>query len=296
MKLVNVLMSTYNGHKYIREQIDSILNQTYQDIKLYIRDDGSTDNTIQIIQEYVNNPKVIIIKGKNIGYGSSFMQLLSIANEGDFWAFSDQDDVWEKDKLERAVKKLNEMEKNAPNMYFHSFLQTDHALNMINVYEVAFDNYSFQKAITECVHLGFATVFNRKLRDKVLQGVDIDIVSHDWWVEMVVMAFGNVYYDRYIGAKHRRLKDSVSSNKLKKRLEWFGTALKGESEIHKLTRAFGHVYKDELNATDSKVLDLFVYDGYSFIKAIKKVCYLQRWRSSCVSELSLRFLMLLGKI
>lgn len=289
-------MSTYNGKKYVREQIDSILNQTYQDLKLYIRDDGSTDDTIQIIQEYDSNPKVIIIKGENIGYGPSFMQLLSIANEGDFWAFSDQDDVWENDKLERAVTKLSEMGEKTPNMYFHGFSQTDELLNTIDEYKEVFNNYSFQKAITECIHLGFATVFNRKLRDKVLQGNVTNIVSHDWWVEMVVMAFGHVYYDSYIGAKHRRLEDSVSSNKLKKRIEWFCSALKNESEIHKLTKSFWNVYGNELGETDKNTLNLFVYDRYNLIKALKKACYPQRWRSSCLSEISLRLLMLLGKL
>ncbi len=294
--MVNVIMSTYNGEKYIEEQIDSILNQSYRDIKLYIRDDGSTDGTLDVLKLYKNDPRVCIYLGDNVGYGPSFMHLLKIADQGDYWAFSDQDDLWEKDKLQHAVEKLSQIEMGKPAMYFHKYLLTNQDLSPICLSRDSFDDYSFQKAITECVHLGFSTVMNKSLRKKMLQNENVDIVSHDWWAEMVVMAFGVVCYDEYIGAKHRRLENSVSSEKLKKRIDWFFKSMYEEPEIRKLTRCFHQVYDKELGENDKQVLDLFVSEKYSIIKSIKKACFPKRWRSSIMSEISIRFLMLIGKI
>lgn len=94
MKVI-VLMSTYNGEKYLKEQIDSILNQVKVEVFLMIRDDGSSDNTIAILKEYERqNRNIKIIKGKNIGVGNSFMQLLYNSAEAEYYAFADQDDVW----------------------------------------------------------------------------------------------------------------------------------------------------------------------------------------------------------
>ena len=101
---VAVLMSTYNGEKYIKEQIDSILLQKGVDVKLYIRDDGSVDNTCNIINEYDDNRIVLISDGRNLGAGVSFFTLLKYVVDIDkaieFFAFSDQDDFWFPNKIE----------------------------------------------------------------------------------------------------------------------------------------------------------------------------------------------------
>ena len=93
---VAVLMSTYNGEKYIRDQIDSILSQIKVNVTLFIRDDGSTDSTVKIITQYTEKySNIKFWVGENIGVGNSFMQLLySLTDEFDYYAFSDQDDIW----------------------------------------------------------------------------------------------------------------------------------------------------------------------------------------------------------
>ena len=98
---VAILLATYNGEKYLREQIDSILKQNGVDLTLYVRDDGSTDGTIDLLKEYVVNTKAVKLDiGKNLGVGNSFMQLLyDCPNDFDFYAFSDQDDIWDENKL-----------------------------------------------------------------------------------------------------------------------------------------------------------------------------------------------------
>ena len=87
-------MSTYNGEAFVAEQLESIINQTYKNIEIVIRDDGSSDNTVGIIKEYqkkYNNIK--LYEGKNVGFVKSFFELLSLA-KADYYSYADQDDVW----------------------------------------------------------------------------------------------------------------------------------------------------------------------------------------------------------
>ena len=105
-KKVDVLMATYNGEKYVEEQIESILNQTYQNIQLIISDDCSTDNTRQILEKYEKNNKIkIFYQNQNLGYIKNFEFLLKQV-ENDLYMLSDQDDVWKKEKNKKTIEKL----------------------------------------------------------------------------------------------------------------------------------------------------------------------------------------------
>ena len=105
LPVVSVLMSTYNGEAFIREQIDSILNQKGVTVQLMIRDDGSADNTISICREYTEkNENVSFLEGTNLGVGGSFLELLKRAPRAGYYAYADQDDIWLEDKLARAVE------------------------------------------------------------------------------------------------------------------------------------------------------------------------------------------------
>ena len=107
---VAVLMSTYNGKKFIREQIESILNQKGDYlIDLWVRDDGSTDGTQEILEEYASQKKLKMYKGYNLGPALSFLDLLKQCWDYDYYAFSDQDDYWNSDKIKIGVNSLKEM-------------------------------------------------------------------------------------------------------------------------------------------------------------------------------------------
>ena len=296
MDVVNVLISTYNGEAYIKEQIDSVLTQTYPAVKIYVRDDGSQDGTLEILRKYQVLGKIELIEGNNVGYGRSFMDLLRRTQDGDYWAFCDQDDVWDSKKIENAVEKIRTLPQEEPNMYFHNFSVTDEFLEEQSVYRNRIPEYSFSMAITECLHLGFATVINQPFRNMMLRA-DIDRIStHDWWAELIVMEFGNLYTDDYIGAKHRRIDASVSSSNLSTRVKWFWKALKGNAEIRNVTAMFLQVFGDEIKKSDKRVLEWFVSEHYSLKKSVCKAFYGHRWRSSLSSEIVVRFLMLIGRI
>lgn len=296
MERVNILISAYNGQTYICEQMDSLVAQTYKNIHIYVRNDGSTDATKQVLGKYEKFDNITIINGDNIGYGRSFLWLLRYADEGDYWAFCDQDDVWMPDKVERAVECLQKMPANEINMYVHDYEITDEDLKPSGKRTPGIKNYSFQMALTECRHMGFATVFNSAMRKKMLLGNTEILPSHDWWAELVAMEFGNIFEDEYVGAFHRRIVESISSTKLQSRVKWFVGALKGKSEIPILASQFLVTFENEIKTEHRKVLHNFDVERYHLGKALKKAFYPKRWRSSLASEIVVRCLMLIGRI
>lgn len=135
---VSILLATYNGEKYLREQIDSLLNQTYQDFYLYISDDMSSDNTVSIIKEYVARyPEKIFFLKKEKASGcpqGNFFYLLNNV-QSDLYLFCDQDDVWTNDHVEIFIKKyvsLSEKEKNIPILIHSDLTVVDSELKIIH--------------------------------------------------------------------------------------------------------------------------------------------------------------------
>ena len=110
-KKVAIIMSTYNGEPFIRQQLDSILNQTYKNIELVVRDDGSKDKTVEIIKEYQEKYENIkFFQGENLGFVKSFFELLKLT-EADYYSYADQDDIWIENKIEPAVNSLNKLDE-----------------------------------------------------------------------------------------------------------------------------------------------------------------------------------------
>ena len=295
--IVNVLISTYNGEKYIKEQIDSILNQSYTNIEIYVRDDGSTDDTITILKEYEKSKKIHILEsGINLGYGKSFLTLLEKIDNGDYWAFADQDDIWLPDKIKIGVEWLDNQNPNDPCLFYSTYYNTDENLNITEQVHLPQYKYNFIRSITECVHLGFSQMFNQSLRSLILMCNKQNLVTHDWWVELVSMKFAKVYCTDEPLTYHRRLQNSVSSHIFTNRFGWLKKAWKGNSEIRSCTKEFERVFGSNNTDKDYKINRWFCFDRYDFLKSMKKAFYWHRWRPSLSSEIVIRGLMLMGKI
>lgn len=134
--MIAILMSAYNGADYIREQIDSLLAQSYQDFAVYIRVDGSTDGTTEIVDEYAgkypDKIKHVDVGGENLGCGQSFMWLLE-HTEADYYMYCDQDDVWLPTKVEETLAKMKEHDetghKDVPCVVFTDAIVVDSKMN-----------------------------------------------------------------------------------------------------------------------------------------------------------------------
>jgi rhamnosyltransferase len=215
MSTVIVLMATYNGEKYLEEQIDSIMQQKDVCIRLYIRDDGSTDNTVGILRKMQNRYKEQLHwkAGKNIGYRRGFLQLLKECQEADYYAFSDQDDVWEPYKISRAVRLLSDRDGGQPLLYASALYLTDSNLQnrVLKKYDKSRQNlkgHILRGGLSGCTF-----VFNQMLREKAnrveLEGIpEPSCPSHDAIVAACAYALGEVVVDEQSFILHRRHESS----------------------------------------------------------------------------------------
>lgn len=224
---VAVLMSTYNGENFIKEQINSILKQRGSFmLELWIRDDGSKDQTKTIISEYAKNNQIIRwYEGENIGSALSFIDLLIQSNEYDYYAFADQDDVWNTDKLSRTIESIDKYNE-IPALAFSNAEIVDENLNILS--SKVYKKYPKTDLYTlSCAGgiLGCTMVLNRKLREIVCECVSNNIITneivmHDFFVAEVCSAVGGIItYTDYASIKYRQHNNNqigVSSSCLEK--------------------------------------------------------------------------------
>ena len=197
MKKVQVLLSSYNGERYIREQIDSILGQKNVIVELLVRDDGSSDGTRAILAEYQKNYENIhIVYAENVGVIKSFFLLINQVKEAKYIAFADQDDVWLPDKLIRAVTLLEKEEKNIPLVYCSAKQLVDENLNSIPA-AITYKNVKteFGNALVENMCTGCTCVINHELLELIQGRIPHFTVMHDFWIYLVGTCFGKVIYD-----------------------------------------------------------------------------------------------------
>lgn len=198
MKKVQVLLSAYNGEKYLAEQIESILQQDYREVSLLIRDDGSTDHTLDIIRAYSEQyENIAYYAGENLGVQKSFFHLMQHADEtADYYAFSDQDDVWLPEKIRRAVELLDKQDQSRPLLYSSKTTLVDAELKEIPMKIKASKIVpDFGNALVENVCTGCTEVFNKRLLNLINQNTPECTIMHDWWLYLSASAFGKVVYD-----------------------------------------------------------------------------------------------------
>jgi len=191
--LITVLLATYNGEKYLREQLDSIFSQTYQNIKVFARDDGSSDGTLAILEEYSKTHNLKYVKGENLGAFQNFLEIIKIAPDSDIYAYSDQDDVWVPEKLEIAEKAISEAAiNNKPTIFIHSNYSVNNNLEIIDQPNVSgfSEANNLALAIVRNICQGSACVFNDKLMSEIRKRPDEFVIQHDWWTYLVCVAIG----------------------------------------------------------------------------------------------------------
>lgn len=202
MKII-VLMSTYNGEKFLREQIDSILAQDIAQsarLELLVRDDGSSDATADILNQYQAEKQLTWYTGENLRPEKSFWHLLQNAPEADYYAFCDQDDYWFPSKLSRAVEMLSQIaNQDQPLLYCSAFTATDGELNPITVESSPLNRYTdYAHALVYSTAPGCTFVFNSAARAAAKQ-YDMEtnqVVIHDWLIHKIVtITGGTLVYD-----------------------------------------------------------------------------------------------------
>jgi len=196
-------MATYNGERFIREQIDSILDQTYQDFKLYICDDVSTDNTFAIISRYAEaNPDKIFVSQleKNTGSAKHNFMKLMIEQKDDYLMLCDQDDVWFQDKIEVTLSKMKAMESTfgieTPILVHTDLEVVDNNLKTISpsfreAMNADYSKTELRNQVIQNTLTGCTAMYNRALAD-LIKIEPRYMVMHDWWLILLASAFGKV--------------------------------------------------------------------------------------------------------
>ena len=259
---VTILMSTYNGEKYLSEQIESIRMQTYADIELLVRDDGSSDPTLNILADCENRGYLSWYSGPNLGPGKSFFDLVQNAPISEFYAFADQDDVWDKDKIEAAVKHLKDCDRNAPSMYCSEVRPVDRNLNILPVtYKRPRPKPAFGLALTECIAPGCTYVFNNKALE-IFRRFRADYVDiHDWSLYRIITAFdGNVIFDEKAHISYRQHENNAIGFTDRGLKKWIGRINRFRDKRYyrirsKFAQNLKKVFYDELTERNKKILD-----------------------------------------
>lgn len=209
MKKVLIMMSTYNGEKYLKEQLDSLLKQKNVLINILIRDDGSTDSTLDILKEY-RNDKISCLLEKNIGSTNSFFELIKNASlDYDYYAFCDQDDIWLEKKLEKGIYNLTKFSHDKPSLYYSSQILIDSNATILNEHILA-NNRSIKANFIFNQMAGCSAIFNKKLLEILKQYIPKNIKGHDVWCYKVCACFSsNIYVDKNSYILYRQHENNV---------------------------------------------------------------------------------------
>ena len=190
---INILLSTFNGDKFVLEQLQSLYMQTCKGIKIYVRDDGSTDQTLQILKREADLKKITLIEGQNIGVISSYFELLKHSKDADFIAFCDQDDIWLPGKVSSAISSLSKIQ--GPALYCSSLSLVDQNLSPLFKFEYD-DHVGFERSLFTNCATGCTCVINSELLIHLDKNPNINkIIMHDWWLYILASALGTVVYD-----------------------------------------------------------------------------------------------------
>ena len=211
MKSVQILLSSYNGERFIREQLDSLLRQEGVKVSILVRDDGSRDATQAILEEYACGHETLRwYTGENLGPGGSFLDLLRRADPADYYAFSDQDDVWDADKLLCAVRMLEALPESGPAMYHSNLRIVDSELNFCRMsHSGSHQNTDRYSALVDPLATGCTMVFNRALAELVNSADTREVGLHDIWVTLLCSLFGTVVYDPEAHISYRQHENNV---------------------------------------------------------------------------------------
>lgn len=258
MKEVQVLLSSYNGEKYIRKQLDSILAQENVAVKLFVRDDGSTDKTVEILKAYEEaNDNIRVLYGENLGVIHSFFALIEEAEEAEFTAFADQDDVWLPEKLFRAVSALEEQKSELPLVYCSAKQLVDEQLQPLRS-GICYGTVTpdFGNALVENMCTGCTCVINREML-QLLKGRTPDFtVMHDFWIYLVGSCFGRVLYDKesyILYRQHSGNELGAASSLLENYRRRIKNFKKHRGQLTRQAKELLRLYEKELSRDDKKL-------------------------------------------
>lgn len=303
MKKVQILLSTYNGESYVEEQINSLINQEYQNINIRIRDDGSKDRTIEILDELITtNENISLIKGKNVGVIKSFFELLRDSSDSaEYFSFCDQDDFWETDKISRAISLLEKEEQTIPLMYCSRTTLVDQDLKVLGYSESPTKEITFANALVQNIATGCTVVINKKAKELIVKEFPNAVVMHDWWSYIVVSAFGKVVFDHESKILYRQHSNNTVGaatsilSKWSKRIRMF--LKKGNlKEISMQALEFERIHGVQLDPIKKQILNRFITSRNRFMQRLNYSIFGEAYRQDFLDNIIFKILIIINKI
>ena len=281
--LVQILLSTYNGNKYLKPLMESLLDQDYPHVEILVRDDGSNDGTVDLLQQYAAaHTNIKVVPGKSIGFAKSFFKLIEISSPAaGYIALCDQDDVWLRDKVSRAVKFLSHYTREIPALYYSRLAVVDENLKPLGYTKLPRKGLSFRNALVECPQgLGCTILLNQKAR-QLLYDFPKEVYSHDWWIYLVLSCFGNIIYDEESRILYRKHASNVLG-------VYFGLIDRWRVKLHRFKTGqfhlmmnqaieFMRIYGSSLSDEHKIILERFI--------ANRKRCWWDRLRYALSCEI-----------
>ena len=304
---VAIVLGFYDGYKFIQRQLQSIFEQTHQNFTIFITDDNSK-NKFSLeklnINERNKNKIRVGFRNKNIGYAQNFLNaLVSIDEYFDYYAFSDQDDIWHREKLEKAINSLEGYPDNQANLYGSRTELIGESEEIKLGKSIEFKKSpSFQNALTQNIFGGNTMVFNRNAFDLICSSnINQKIIAHDWWCYQIISgAGGNVFYDKNIYLKYRQHNNNIIGSNVSLKDKWlrFCKVANGNFKIqndHNLQAIINN--QNLLIKRNQKTLTNFIKARNSFL--LKRIFYFTKsgvYRQTLIGNVALFIGILIKKV
>jgi glycosyltransferase involved in cell wall biosynthesis len=300
MQRVQILLSTYNGERYLAEQMDSLLAQDHHPLDVLVRDDGSADSTLQILERYTHAPNVRVVRALNVGAAQSFLELVRLSSpEADYFALCDQDDVWLPNKVSRAVSALSGMRSDNPAIYASRLAVVDEKLHLVTLFPIPRRPPTLGNALVETCLTGCAMVFNRAARDLLADNPPRRVLMHDTWIYLVLAAFGDIHFDpepTILYRQHAANTIGVGPAGLRHwvwRIRRFFRRKLGYSEQ---VEEFARLFANRLNPQQRRLVDLVLGARSSFFGRLRLACTRSVFRQAPINDFLMRLVVLANRL
>lgn len=297
---VGIIMSAYNAQQFIGEQVDSILGQVGVQIRLWIRDDGSTDSTFQLLRaEYAKDPRVVLTRGPNLGATRSFIEAL-FAFEGDidYAGFADADDVWHPLKTAKSVHRLQSSADTCTPAAIACRMQVvDERLRPLMLTPKPRLGLDFGNSLVQTVCGGASTLMNRaafeRLRSR--QPRPEAVTAHDSWTYLVLAAFGKIgYLDEPLLEFRQHAANVSGSHSMARRNALRLERLQRPSPRRAQAAEFARLFASELSGENARVLQSYLEYPTSFSRRLSYALALPTRKQSRRANAMARALVLLA--
>ena len=275
--LIYILLSSYNGEKYIEEQINSLIKQTYKNWNLLIRDDGSSDNSINIIKKFEKKYKRIsLIKSSgNLGACKSFLQLVEYTKKQfnpEYIMFCDQDDVWLKNKIQDSIDYMKEKEESQPDtpiLISTNLTLVDKNLQSLErtyfeLLDVNPNKTSLRLLIHRCTIAGCSCILNKSLIKRIYD-IPNKAIMHDYWIALIAASFGNIYRINESSILYRQHDSNYTGVNIKTSKKIYiilnfnlTRAQAHQNKLYKQASSFLRIYNKELNEKNKKLFEQYI--------------------------------------